>query len=277
MHFIKRTHAYMNKIARREKLMTNATYRKKYSPLTTPPPELIDIEPGQWDFWELWAGCGRLTSAVSKLGLKCGPPITKECGWDLSLPSHQKVLWALYIKHRPRVVYGAPVCGPWSQSSTTMQPDIKELLRSEQLECFTFFVKICREQDRTARKFLMENPRSSELLNQAICMILVLELHATDQYCCMCCHGLKDADNHKPCMKPTTLRGTIELRRTARWCQCTTPHQILQGCNRSGKLRTAEAQKYTLLFCKRLAADIFEALKPSSQKLKAFPASAEGE
>ena len=108
-------------------------------------------------------------------------------------------------------------------------------------------------------------------------MILVLELHATDQYCCMCCHGLKDADNHKPCMKPTTLRGTIEIRRTARWCQCTTPHQILQGCNRSGKLRTAEAQKYTLLFCKRLAADIFEALKPSSQKLKDFPASAEGE
>jgi hypothetical protein len=145
--FVTRTHAFMSKIARREKLMTNSTYRKKYQPLPANSPiPSVYVEPGKWMFWELWAGTGKLTKAFQRLGLATGPPITKELGWDLSLPKHQEELMRLYHIHQPEIVFAAPTCGPWSRSNTTMQSDIKDLIREEQVEAFKFFTEIVRLQ-----------------------------------------------------------------------------------------------------------------------------------
>jgi len=113
LHYVKRSHSYMSKIARKERLNESATYRRKYAPLPkdTPIPSNIEYPEGQWDFWELWSGTGRLTKAMHKAGLTCGPPIAKELGWDLSLTTHQDFLWKLLQKHKPKILFGAPVCG----------------------------------------------------------------------------------------------------------------------------------------------------------------------
>ena len=279
LHYVKRSHSYMSKLARRERLNESATYRRKYAPLPkdTPVPSNVEYPEGQWDFWELWAGTGRLTKSMHKAGLKCGPPITKELGWDLSLKTHQDFLWKLYQKHKPKIVYGAPVCGVWSIANTTMLTELKMLIRDEQLEAFAWFYLLCKSQYESNRFYLMEQPRASELLKQDLCMKLLNLLGAFDTYCCMCAHGLKDRDSGAPHMKPTCLRGNLTLRRVARWCQCVVPHQLLQGSNANGNLRTAEAQSYTSLFCDRLANDAHAHLKNLGKVLACFPTSLESD
>ena len=54
----------------------------------------------------------------------------------------------LIDKHEPELVFGAPTCGPWSKSSTTMDPEVKALLRVEELEAFQFFRMITEQQAR---------------------------------------------------------------------------------------------------------------------------------
>ena len=168
LHYVKRSHSYMSKLARKERLNESATYRRKYAPLPkdTPIPSNIEYPEGQWDFWELWSGTGRLAKAMRKAGLTCGPPITKELGWDLSLQTHQDFLWKLLQKHKPKILFGAPVCGVWSVANTTMQTELKMLIREEQLEAFAFFYRMCEAQFQFDRFYLMEQPRSSELLKQ---------------------------------------------------------------------------------------------------------------
>ena len=268
---VNRTHAFMSRLSRREKLLTNATYKRKYQPLPidTPYPS-CHIEPGQWHFWEWWAGCAKLTREIKKLGLTCGPPVTKELGWDLSLKSHQTELLRLYNLHKPMIVFGEPVCGPWSRSSTNMDPEIKRLLRQEQVECFSFFRMIVDLQDKAHRFYGMEQPRSSELLQQPSCSSMLNLSGCQDGITCMCSHGLIDIDSGAPMQKQTTIRSNITLRRTLRWCNCTRPHQIMQGHNRNGQLRTASAQEYTKLFCIRLAADCYDFLKSSGNVLMCF-------
>jgi hypothetical protein len=125
-----------------------------------------------------------------------------------------------------------------------MDSEVKKLLREEQVEAFAFYHHLCVKQHRAKRKHLMEQPRSSELLHVPKCKSLNTDLGGTDEHCCMCAHGLVDPDNGLPCMKPTTLRGSVKLRRVVRWCNCTAlgkKHQILQGRAKNGSLRTSGA------------------------------------
>ena len=153
-----------------------------------------------------------------------------------------------------------------------MDHEVKALIRQEQAEAFAYFYHLCKLQHNAARKFLMEQPRSSELLHIPTCEALNTELGGSDEILCMCAHGLTDPDNGLPCMKPTTLRGNVKLRRVVRWCNCTKQHQILQGRAKGGALRTAGAQSYTKLFCLRLAADIADDLKSNKKGNSYFPA-----
>ena len=259
----------MSKVARRMKLEQNATYPKKYAalPESTPIP-VVEIPEGKWDLWEWWAGTCRLTKACIKKGLVCGPPLTRERGWELTNKTHQQFIRMLFDKHAPEVLFGAPTCGPWSRSNTTMDSEIKRLLREEQVEAFDFFLEHVRKQTRAKRKHLMENPRSSELLNVDECYELVEKHGAKDEVTCMCAHNLKDPDTGAPCMKQSTLRGTVKLKKSVRWCTCKVPHQILQGYTKSGILRTEAASPYTHVFCDRLADDIYRDIKGNSS---AFP------
>ena len=272
---MRRTHAYITKLEknmRHEKLLHNPTYKRKYQPLpkgTLVP--VVDTATGKWDFWELFAGKGKLTKTMKKLGLKCGPIITRETGWEISLESHQATLWDLYETHKPTVLFGAPNCGPWSSSNTTMDYDTRELIRDIEREVFMFFKRLCECQHRAGRGYLFEQPRSSELLRQKDAVDLVTRFGASDFMTCMCAHGLCDIETKEPNMKQTTLRGNFELKKVVRWCSCTVPHKILQGHTSTGAMRTELAQDYTDLFCGRLGWDILQQCKSTMHKDRAFP------
>lgn len=259
------------------RLEQNATYRKKYRglPPTTPVPNVSDTGP-QWEVWEWWAGSGRLTKMCSKLGLVCGPIISHSTGWCLKIDSHRKRLRQLLLARKPKILFGAPTCSPWSNASTNMAPDIKQMIREEEMVMLNFFFECCELQHAASRLYCYEQPRASELLRLNASITLARNTGSHDHLLCMCSHGLVDPFNGKPCKKETTIRGTVPLtRRTVKWCDCSVGHQVLQGCLPNGVLRTEVAQTYTWKFCSSLAKDFRDNLR-----LKMYPiteARAEGD
>ena len=251
----------------------NQTYKKKYAPLPldTPVP-VVDLPPGRWDFWEWWSGAGELTKQCKKEGLKCGPPISHETGWCLMIPAHRKRLLELYWEYTPAILFGAPLCSPWSQANTTMNPEFKHDMRIMQLEAFKFFHDCCVLQDKYGRAYLLEQPKTSELLAQPLAISLP---DYRDAKLCMCAHDLRDPVNNGLYMKATVLRGTpgVVTARTERWCSKDHEHQLINGCFPGGQLRTEFAQKYTTLFCKRLSRDCVQYLKNLT---KSFPVLEDG-
>jgi hypothetical protein len=231
----------------------NQTYKAKYAPLpavTTVPH--VDLPVGKWQFWEWWSGKGNLTRQCRKEGLKCGPPISHETGWCLMLAPHRRRLKELLLEHEPAVLFGAPLCSPWSQANTTMDWEFKQDMRKMQLEVFQFFHDCCHIQAKYGRAYAMEQPRASELRQQSLALNLP---DFEDYYLCMCCHELRDPVSNLLYMKATAIRATKGLitPRTARWCTKDHEHETCNGFLPGGMLRTAYAQSYTTVFCKRFA------------------------
>ena len=170
--------------------MNNPTYRRKYQPLpdNSPIPQPT-VTAGKWDFWELWSGTGKLSKAVAQAGMKAGPLVSREYGWEIGLKSHQDALMSYYEAHLPTVVFGAPTCGAWSSSNTTTPHDVLESIREIETETFKFYVSICKRQHARRCYHVMEQPRASELLRTASATLLCTLYGATDYNLCMCAHG----------------------------------------------------------------------------------------
>ena len=97
-------------------------------------------------------------------GLRCGPPVGHDSGWCLKLPHHRAELFRLLKKHKPKILFGAPTCGPWSRASTTMDPVLKLALRAEEETVFEFFAECSEWLTNHSCFYEYENPKSSELL-----------------------------------------------------------------------------------------------------------------
>ena len=112
-------------------LAKNKTYLKKHAglPAHAPVPE-FDHGNKRWDFWEWWAGSAKLKAACRKRGVECGPPLSLKHGWDISLPSHQAALKDMFWPHKPLALFGAPLCGIWSQANTSMDSGVKAAIRN---------------------------------------------------------------------------------------------------------------------------------------------------
>ena len=254
-------------------LANNSTYRSKYRglPIGTPVPP-INKPQGQWDVWEWWSGTGGITASCIKEGMSCGPPISHETGWCLKLATHRTALKAALLKHKPLVLYGAPTCGPWSQSSTNMDPLVKQAIRDEELVVIEFFFECAQIQHSAGRHYLWENPRGSELLRTAEAQESAKNTNATDNVLCMCGHELRDPASHELCMKQTILRGTVQLTpKVVVWCSGDHKHTVIQGRLPDGRSRTSVAQQYTKVFCKRLARDVKKFLKDTGATYALFP------
>ena len=258
-----------------KRVMQNKTYQKKYQglPKGTPIPEYEEQE-GTWDFWEFWAGSAKLTRTAKRYGLRTGPPISHEWGWCLSLETHRQEIQRLFWKHKPRIIWGAPLCSPWSQSCTTLDPTVKQTVRKEQLDIFLFFEQLCNEQHKTNRAYGLEQPRTSELLRTPPAERL--SETAVDSNLCMCMHDLEDPISHVPYMKPTTIRGTKGLitNRTAKMCDRYhkgkgPKHEEMQGNLPGGQSRTHYAQEYTKSFCTSVIRDCKDYL--STKHNKTYP------
>ena len=262
-------------------LAKSATYQRKYKPLPplSPVPSLINISSGQWDFWEWWAGSANMSkTARVDCHLVCGPPITRECGWELSLPHHQLALLHLLDSHKPLILYAGPTCAPWSQANTTMEEELKSIIRQLEEAVFSFYASACRKQVQEGRDYVYEQPRNSALLNTSTAVSLAKDTKSVDQYLCMCMHDLKSPATGLLHMKPSVLRGTVRFtQRTLRWCDKQHPHEQLNGRAPGGGLKTSYAQQYTKTFCKRCCRDMRSFLNGSQHDSHAYPIGDEDE
>ena len=256
-------------------LAKSATYQRKYRPLPplTPVPPLDNIAKGQWDLWEWWAGTGNMTkTAHVDCQLVCGPPVTRETGWELSLPHHQLALLHLLDTHKPLILYAGPTCAPWSQANTTMEPELKALVRQLEENVFSFYASACRKQVREGRDYVFEQPRNSALLKTSTAVSLAADTKSVDQYLCMCMHNLVSPSSGLAHMKPSILRGTVLFtERTLQWCDHQHEHEPLNGRAPGGGLKTSYAQQYTRTFCKRCCRDMRAFLKSKHSDMYAFP------
>ena len=150
-----------------DRLAKSATYQRKYRPLPplSPVPPLNNISAGQWDFWEWWAGTANM-SKIARIDchMVCGPPITRENGWELSLSHHQLALMHLLDTHKPLILFAGPTCAPWSQANTTMEPELKSIIRQLEEAVFSFYASACMKQVKEGRDYVYEQPRNSALL-----------------------------------------------------------------------------------------------------------------
>ena len=258
-----------------QRLAKSATYQRKYKPLAplSPVPSLANISSGRWDFWEWWAGTANMSkTARIDCHLVCGPPITRECGWELSLPHHQLALLHLLDTHKPLILYAGPTCAPWSQANTTMEEELKSIIRQLEEAVFSFYASACRKQVKEGRDYVYEQPRNSALLKTSTAISLAEDTKSIDQYLCMCMHDLKSPATGLPHMKPSVLRGTVLFtERTLRWCDKQHKHEQLNGRAPGGGLKTSYAQQYTKTFCKRCCRDMRAFLNGSQHETHAYP------
>ena len=249
--------------------------QKKHAglPKDTPPPTGWEklLHGPQWDFWEWWSGSGHMTQEALRLGLNCGPPIDILGGWDINLKSHQDALLLTFRARRPKVIFGAPCCTIWSNSNTTTPENVKREIRAQQLSGIKFYVAICAEQTAERRDYLMENPRSSELLRHDSTVEMFKDKRCYDNITDMCCHKLKDPYTGMPHKKPTTIRGSIILQKTSKRCDGAHSHQMLQGRLPDGRSRTSVAAEYTIPFCRCVTKDIALHLGTKDGWKTAFP------
>ena len=262
------------------RILANKVSTSKYRglPLDTPVPEYKRLLGQQWHVWCWWAGHGGVSGACEDLSLdgqgkmRAGPPISYEYGWDIHLPHHRAALLELYNSCRPQHMTFAPTCAPWSNSSNTMDPELKEQVRIREISDLSFMCSIMDEQFKRGFSYTLEQPRSSEMLKLPMVVALGEKHGAVDWPVDMCQHGLKDPENGMPSMKPTVLRSCrVTHLHTSKECPRTHAHQHLQGWLKNGMCRTAFAQRYTKDFCRSLAKDIRKSILRRDSH-EAFPA-----
>ena len=186
----------------------------------------------------------------------------------------------LLIKHKPKVLWGAPTCAPWSQANTTMNPELKQFIREKEIATFEFFSTACQLQHSQGRFWTFEQPRGSALNKQDEVIDLKRKCGAHSAVLCMCMHGLKDPDNGKLHRKATVLEGTVVwTERTIVSCSKNHEHSPINGRNSSGKLKSSMAQTYAPAFCRNVAKDLKLFLQNTlaEPRYKYYPANAEDE
>ena len=120
----------------------------------------------QWDFMEIYAGCGSFTAAVLAAGLVVGPsvdilPGAKRLQMNLLLESSQALLQAVLDEARPRWLHVGPPCTFWcaiSRWTAHHTPEEWSQLRRQAKEHWIFALHMLRMQDKRSGKGSLEQP-----------------------------------------------------------------------------------------------------------------------
>jgi site-specific DNA-cytosine methylase len=98
-------------------------------------------------------------------GYKVGPPIDKQDNpfHDITTVAGRELVWDIIMKQKPKVIFLAPPCTPWSQ----MQNINDQLRVAEQQRLAWPILNFCRDvaayQAKCGRYFIIENPSTSKI------------------------------------------------------------------------------------------------------------------
>ena len=139
------------------------------------------------DFQEIYSGSGRLTYGCLCTGIRCGFPVDFRYGWNVRLPSHQRML----DKLQARVFYYSPSSDAWISSGKPSSAKLSQR-RTEDLTLQWVASRIVDGHSRTpAVASVIEQPQCSSVWNKSALSTLTklpLSRGILDQ----CKHGLHD-------------------------------------------------------------------------------------
>ena len=171
---------------------------------------------------ELFAGCARLSSACSELGLKVGVPFDINAGkqFDLSDPRVQATVLRWLRDGKVWYVHMGTPCTGFSIAATTCTSTTALELS---LTCATFCLRVIRLCMRKGILWSLENPESSKLFKWIPFQRLAERPGVFRVLYHNCRYGT-------PWLKPTTLLTNCDaLLCLGRLCRCTGVHLHLRG------------------------------------------------
>ena len=171
----------------------------------------------RWQFQELCSGSGRLSLFLMLTGMMVAFPVDYRYGWDLSHPSHQKLLQECHYEFQPEHLFAAPSCGPWSVASANKAPDLREADRQAEMPMLHFLKEILFRQRNDGKGFTLEQPFGSAMLRHEP-MVRLFDLEKVKKFRLdQCMLGAVD-ELHRPVKKTTALVSNRAWRQLPKRC-----------------------------------------------------------
>ena len=218
-------------------------------------------EKGNIDFLEIFAGSQRLSYECATAGYKVGSPIDKNNSpqHDILTAEGRQLVWDIVERQKPKVIFLAPPCTPWSQMQNINDRAKVEEQRQQAVPLLNFCREIAKYQASLNRYFVIENPSTSKIWTtrqfQEIANIPGTSWRNTD----FCMFGMKDPASGKYYHKRVSLLFNCPVRMMERLFRLCTPatcrheHEKVEGyCAGYGR-RTTLSQVYPVSFCKAFA------------------------
>ena len=159
---------------------------------------------GKIDILELFAGSARLSQVAAMNGLRVGQPIDLRTGLDILTSDGRKRTMDIIEKQKPKVIFMAPHCAPWSQMTNIHDRAARDQRRQKFLPMLEFCCRVAIFQIEHEGQFIIENPASSALWYTRCFERLLSQRDVTYGTLDMCSFGMKDPNGYYY-NKPTSL------------------------------------------------------------------------
>ena len=210
-------------------------------------------------------GSGRLSLMLMAASMAVGFPVDYRYGWDLAHPPHQVLLRKCHSEFCPAHLFAAPTCTPWSVSSSSKPPDVRDRERQAELPTLEFLYEVLLHQHNQNLGFTVEQPYGSGMLVDSPVSRL-RDLGGTRAWRLdQCMLGAQCEQGH-PIKKPTALFSNRRWKMVVKRCDNHrgTPHGVLQGQVR-GINRTAMAAVYPKRLCLLYGQDLWSILRKDNR------------
>ncbi len=238
---------------------------------------------GQTTLFEVYCGSqSQLTHQCQQLGFRA-IRFDRSQG-DLSTSSGRKHLFDTLIQSRPKHLWFAPTCGPWSSWSnlngnrSVAAWDALHQSRSEHLRQIALGVVLLRFQISQGRHFHWEQPRGSMMFRLPYLSEVFHYMIATTFDMCVA-GSLKDPQNGKLMKKPmivaTTMK-SLSLLLNKYQCPGNHDHQQIEGSTTlkgESIQRSSFSENYTRKFARLIVRHLCKVRKPVEPPIQLPPSS----
>ena len=216
------------------------------------------------DLMEIFSGCGHLTCAAAKGGLKVGPSVdwrpglghADACVLDLRSASDRRIVWALIVVLSPTWLHLGFPCTFWvaiSHWTRTRHLQANEASRLEALMFIQFSRQCVHYQASRWRHSSLENPPRSVAWDLDIVQDMVLSADMDSVVMDLCAWGAKDPVSGRYYQKSMKFACTFSMQPLARTCPQDHEHEPVQGTIREGPFkgrhRSALSGRYPVPLC----------------------------